>query len=266
MATYVYSYSRYGKGEMIGKYADGYIYDLRGRSTESSSNIIGVTTGNYLRISRGHEYRYTDITVSGNVAYKNKNYYLVAKNNVIYSSNNVELAEYEGNAAAALATYAALQFTRSDCQATEKVNGSYSTQSYNPDSHSRTSSFGCSTWLIFAVLTIIAAYYGFISEFAYEYYTIIHIAIPAIVILGIIIKRAFKDEEYQYPFLRSLGNFMVGILVGFVIIFVIGSHDIIMHSIMGESRGYIINVDIAYSICIFETGIISTMLGAKRKA
>lgn len=272
MATYVYKYARYGKGEMIAKYSGGYIYDLRGKTFESNSSIIGRTSGTYLQKSKGVGYDYTDITVKGNIAYKNNNYYLTAKNNIIYSRNNAELAEYQGNPQEALFAYAALEIL-SGVNAASLTKGNYSSSGSGSSGSSSSSSSsgsgssvggGCGTFVGIASLFLFAAAIVLLIDY-YPYYTLLHIILPALIIVGIFLKRQLKDEEYEYPLSTMFIGGLKGVGYGIATIFIFAFFDMIVHKYFSFERTLLVSFDTAYTYCFLLVIVITILLNGEKK-
>jgi len=273
MITYVYEYVRYGKGEMIAKYMNGYVYDLRGKQFESSGEIIGKVIDNYLFKGNNYGYEPPNIQVSGNILYRRGATYkeplLIAKNNVIYAYNNyklgTELAEYEGNTEKALLAYAALR-TLGTASSINTITASTSTTTSSSGRNSYTSTPGDG----FIAFIAFGGFFGIIIAMSlcisfYEYYTFLHVGIPALILIGIVGKRFICEEEHEYRIGSVLLNAILGIGIGLLTIFFVSPIDMVVMRYMNLDRTLIIDRDTAYTACFILVILITIISKAKRK-
>lgn len=273
MSTYVYEYRRHGKGEMISKYTDGVgIFDLRGVKFESSGTLIAKVRGNYLYKYLTSSCECTEFFAEGNILYRKtatgKEPILIAKNTIIYSYDSYivreELAEYYGHSKEALFAYMALKVARKT--ATNLSNNKNNSSAQKTSSSSSLGAGGetLMTIIAFSFFFIIAAILTTLLEF-YEYYTIVHIVVPSIVIAIIFLKRQIADEEYEHSVSSFVISTIKGIGIGLLSVFVIAPIDMFINEYIKFDRTLLISIDTAYTVWFCLVVVITVMLSAKKK-
>ena len=106
---------------------------------------------------------------------------------------------------------------------------------------------------------------GLVYKF-FEYFMLLHIIVPALILIGIIIKRAFSKKKYNYSFVNVIIGFVMGLAIGFIIEIIIGMFDLLfIQAILKEGRQLLFDSEIAYTTCIALVGIIYAILKCEEK-
>ena len=180
------------------------------------------------------------------------------------------MAEYEGNPQEALFAYAALQIISKINSASSSSKGNYSysgSSSGSIDSSSGGGSAaggGCATFVAVVGLFLFAAAIVLLIDY-YPYYTLLHVIVPALIIVGVFIKRQIKDEEYEYPLSTMLVGGIKGAGIGILTLFIVAMFDMGINRYMKMGRELIVSYDDAYTICWGLIIALTIMLNGKKK-